>query len=76
MSERTSGIGPWRIYWHAGQPVRVEIDTGAETFAFGSRPYRSGCARCGAAIQTSTPDNAEMDVCGDCEQAILAGADD
>lgn len=71
MAETISGEGPWRVWFHQGQAVRVELLHEGTMLVFGDRKFRNPCARCGTPIDTHTPTNEEMDVCNTCG-AILA----
>lgn len=72
QKEIVSGNGPWRVIYYDGVAMRVEISGSGRTLVVGSRPYESTCARCGAPIRATSPDNDEMDCCEACEDRIEA----
>ena len=71
MSDCISGEGPWRVTFHDGHVVLVEIWAGNRRVLYGVPRFSGTCARCGTPIPVFTPDNATMEVCQDCELAIL-----
>ena len=72
MSDTMTGEGPWRITFHEGHVMLVEIWTEERRILFGVPSYRGPCARCGVEMAIFTPGNDTMEVCDDCETLILA----
>jgi hypothetical protein len=72
MSDAVTGEGPWRVTLHDGHVMLVEIWHDNRRLIFGRPRFRGPCARCGTEIAIFTPDNDTMEVCDDCEVAMLA----
>ena len=70
MAEQFTGEGPYRVTFHRGSAVLVEIWRDGARMVFGTKVYPGPCARCGVGILLYEPDNATMEVCEDCQIAI------
>jgi hypothetical protein len=65
-----SGHGRYRVTFHQGRAVLIEIWRDGARMGFGTPAYHGPCARCGVQIPVFVPGNDTMEVCDECEATI------
>jgi hypothetical protein len=72
VSEQFTGVGPYRVTFHQGHAVLVEVWREGARMVFGTAEFPGPCARCGVEILLYEPENTTLEVCQDCQIAIMA----